>query len=158
MKARRRTEVGSLRIRQQRRERKNRLKRRIKAHDRRAYDALARTYPMPGETPAQARQRKAGFMGNHRSGYFMHFAYRAWRQPDPHSPCQQVSRHVSCTSRPRGAGRPRACVSRSASRGGDSGDDGSGPSDPEPASARRFGRRAGRGVPAVRVRVGRAGL
>jgi hypothetical protein len=57
-------------------------------------------------------------------------------------------------ARPRGAGRPRAVASRASSRGGDSGDDGPGSSDPEPSSsARRCVRRACLGLPAC----GRAG-
>lgn len=66
----------------------------------------------------------------------------------------RVTAPVRCRARLRGAGRPRAVASRVSSRGGDSGDDGSGSSDPEPSSsARRFARRACLSLPAC----GRAG-
>jgi hypothetical protein len=158
MKLRFGTGVPSLRPKPLRRDLRRRAARRAR-RCRRAYrlngpDVL-RTR-VPGESPALARRRAAINLGSrYRYVYCTRLVLRSMRSPEPPSPGSNQHGSSLRMARPRGAGRPRAAASRASSRGGDSGDDGPGSSDPEPpASARRLGRRASFGVLAA----GRAGL
>jgi hypothetical protein len=146
MKMRCSTGVPSLRMKRRRRDLRLRARKRL----RRNKTAIRRHGPnvlrtrVPGESPEQARRRAAMNLGvQYRSVYCTRLVLRSMRSPELPSPGQDQHGCSLRMARPRGAGRPRAVASRASSRGGDSGDDGSGSSDPEPpASARRLGRRA----------------
>ena len=145
MKVRCSTGVPSLRPKPLRRDLRRRAARRAQ-RCRRAYrlkgpDVLRSR--VPGESPELARRRAAMHLGSrYRNVYCTHLVLRSMRSPEPPSPGSDHHGGSLRMARPRGAGRPRALASRSSSRGGDSGDDGPGSSDPEPVSARRLGRRA----------------
>jgi len=153
MKMRCSTGVPSLRQKPLRRDLRRRAARRARrcrrAYRRKGPDVL-RTR-VPGESPEQARRRAAMHLGSrYRYVYCTRLVLRSMRSPELPSPGPDQHGCALRMARPRGAGRPCGVASRASSRGGDSGDDGSGSSDPEPSSARRFVRRALVGVPACR--------